>query len=60
MSGGARPQRLARRRTVSRHATPSRRSEDGAVSILCPYDAGQLEKQALSDARATHPVVIDA
>ncbi|GAA2534345.1 MULTISPECIES: anti-sigma factor RsbA family regulatory protein [Streptomyces] len=31
-----------------------------AVTILCPYDAGQLEKQALSDALATHPVVIDA
>ncbi|MEU8977974.1 anti-sigma factor RsbA family regulatory protein [Streptomyces sp. NPDC048309] len=31
-----------------------------AVTILCPYDAGQLDKQALSDALATHPVVIDA
>ena len=31
-----------------------------AVTILCPYDAGQLRKQALSDALATHPVVIDA
>ncbi|MFK8907146.1 anti-sigma factor RsbA family regulatory protein [Streptomyces sp. YS-3] len=31
-----------------------------AVTILCPYDADQLEKQALSDALATHPVVIDA
>ncbi|MFJ7146739.1 anti-sigma factor RsbA family regulatory protein [Streptomyces sp. NPDC100445] len=30
------------------------------VTILCPYDAGQLNKQALSDALATHPVVIDA
>ncbi|MFE4968436.1 anti-sigma factor RsbA family regulatory protein [Streptomyces sp. NPDC056660] len=31
-----------------------------AVTILCPYDAGQLDKQVLSDALATHPVVIDA
>ncbi|MEU7719552.1 anti-sigma factor RsbA family regulatory protein [Streptomyces tibetensis] len=31
-----------------------------AVTILCPYDAGQLEQQALCDALATHPVVIDA
>lgn len=31
-----------------------------AVTILCPYDAEQLEKQALSDALATHPVIIDA
>ncbi|MFI7139246.1 anti-sigma factor RsbA family regulatory protein [Streptomyces massasporeus] len=31
-----------------------------AVTILCPYDAGQLDEQALSDALATHPVVIDA
>jgi anti-sigma regulatory factor (Ser/Thr protein kinase) len=31
-----------------------------AVTILCPYDAGQLDKQALSDALATHPVVLDA
>ena len=31
-----------------------------AVTILCPYDAGQLRKQALRDALATHPVVIDA
>ncbi|WP_251091362.1 anti-sigma factor RsbA family regulatory protein [Streptomyces sp. Caat 7-52] len=30
------------------------------VTILCPYDADRLEKQALSDALATHPVVIDA
>lgn len=30
------------------------------VTILCPYDAGRLEEQALSDALATHPVVIDA
>jgi anti-sigma regulatory factor (Ser/Thr protein kinase) len=31
-----------------------------AVTILCPYDAGQLDKQVLSDALATHPVVLDA
>ncbi|MEU2427736.1 anti-sigma factor RsbA family regulatory protein [Streptomyces sp. NPDC007851] len=31
-----------------------------AVTILCPYDAGQLEQQALSDALATHPLVLDA
>ncbi|MFJ9733487.1 anti-sigma factor RsbA family regulatory protein [Streptomyces sp. NPDC101169] len=31
-----------------------------AVTILCPYDAGQLRQQALRDALATHPVVIDA
>ncbi|MEV6550046.1 anti-sigma factor RsbA family regulatory protein [Streptomyces sp. NPDC051597] len=31
-----------------------------AVTILCPYDADQLQKQVLSDALATHPVVIDA
>ncbi|MFG2607138.1 anti-sigma factor RsbA family regulatory protein [Streptomyces sp. NPDC048514] len=31
-----------------------------AVTILCPYDAGQLGQQALRDALATHPVVIDA
>lgn len=31
-----------------------------AVAILCPCDAGQMEKQILSDALATHPVVIDA
>ncbi|MEU0177582.1 anti-sigma factor RsbA family regulatory protein [Streptomyces massasporeus] len=31
-----------------------------AVTILCPYDAGQLRQQALCDALATHPVVIDA
>ncbi|MFD5538400.1 anti-sigma factor RsbA family regulatory protein [Streptomyces sp. NPDC127079] len=30
-----------------------------AVTILCPYDAGQLEERALSDALATHPLVRD-
>ncbi|MDX3588811.1 sensor histidine kinase [Streptomyces europaeiscabiei] len=29
------------------------------VTILCPYDAEGLEPEALADARATHPVVID-
>jgi anti-sigma regulatory factor (Ser/Thr protein kinase) len=29
------------------------------VTILCPYDADRLEKQVLTDALATHPVVID-
>ncbi len=30
------------------------------MTILCPYDAGRLRKQALSDALATHPFVVDA
>ncbi|MGW0842308.1 anti-sigma factor RsbA family regulatory protein [Streptomyces sp. NPDC002787] len=30
------------------------------VTILCPYDADALESEVLSDAFATHPVVIDA
>ncbi|MBE1535945.1 sensor histidine kinase [Actinomadura algeriensis] len=30
------------------------------VSILCPYDAARLDERALADARATHPVLIDA
>ncbi|WP_093797212.1 anti-sigma factor RsbA family regulatory protein [Streptomyces sp. Wb2n-11] len=28
------------------------------VTILCPYDAGRLDEQILTDAYATHPVVI--
>ncbi|RSN67223.1 MULTISPECIES: sensor histidine kinase [Actinomadura] len=30
------------------------------VTILCPYDATRLDDRALADARATHPVLIDA
>ena len=29
------------------------------VSILCPYDVGRLAPQAIDDARATHPTMID-
>jgi anti-sigma regulatory factor (Ser/Thr protein kinase) len=29
------------------------------VTILCPYDAGNLDPVALADAYATHPVIID-
>ncbi|MEV4443831.1 sensor histidine kinase, partial [Streptomyces sp. NPDC049577] len=36
------------------HAFAGRR-----VTILCPYDATRLAPQALADAYATHPVVID-
>ncbi|MGW0424551.1 anti-sigma factor RsbA family regulatory protein [Streptomyces sp. NPDC003015] len=28
------------------------------VTILCPYDADRLDEQALTDAHATHPVII--
>ncbi|MDL5199201.1 sensor histidine kinase [Streptomyces sp. ALI-76-A] len=28
------------------------------VTILCPYDAGRLDEQVLTDAYATHPLVI--
>ncbi|MEU4046414.1 anti-sigma factor RsbA family regulatory protein [Streptomyces antibioticus] len=31
-----------------------------AVTILCPYDADRLDGTALTDARATHPVVLSA
>ncbi|MFD0905596.1 anti-sigma factor RsbA family regulatory protein [Actinomadura sediminis] len=31
-----------------------------SVSILCPYDTAGLDDRALADARATHPVLIDA
>ncbi|MCX5258893.1 sensor histidine kinase [Streptomyces canus] len=30
------------------------------VSILCPYDTRRLDPQAVADAYATHPVVVDA
>jgi len=30
-----------------------------AVTILCPYDAGSLRPRVLSDAAATHPLLID-
>ncbi|MET9757791.1 sensor histidine kinase [Streptomyces sp. NPDC006372] len=30
------------------------------VTILCPYDVGQLPEHVLADARATHPVVISS
>jgi anti-sigma regulatory factor (Ser/Thr protein kinase) len=30
-----------------------------AVTILCPYDAADLDLKTLADAAATHPVVID-
>ncbi|WP_141576239.1 sensor histidine kinase [Actinomadura sp. WMMA1423] len=30
-----------------------------AATILCPYDAARLDRVALADALATHPVVID-
>ncbi|MFI0542595.1 anti-sigma factor RsbA family regulatory protein [Streptomyces sp. WSLK1-3] len=30
------------------------------VTILCPYDTGRLAPQAVADAHATHPVVVDA
>lgn len=29
------------------------------ATILCPYDTARLDKRALDDARATHPVVIE-
>ncbi|WP_329243631.1 anti-sigma factor RsbA family regulatory protein [Streptomyces sp. NBC_01478] len=32
---------------------------DREVTILCPYDADELEPDVLADAHATHPVVID-
>ncbi|MBO0864777.1 MAG: MEDS domain-containing protein, partial [Mycobacterium sp.] len=28
-----------------------------AVTALCPYDAGELEEQVLTDARTTHPLL---
>ncbi|MFG2457773.1 anti-sigma factor RsbA family regulatory protein [Streptomyces sp. NPDC048523] len=31
-----------------------------AVTILCPYDTRRLDPQAVADAYATHPVVLDA
>ncbi|MFJ6387134.1 anti-sigma factor RsbA family regulatory protein [Streptomyces sp. NPDC091972] len=31
-----------------------------AVTVLCPYDTGRLDPQAVDDAYATHPVVVDA
>ncbi|WP_053851198.1 anti-sigma factor RsbA family regulatory protein [Streptomyces sp. NRRL B-24085] len=31
-----------------------------AVTVLCPYDTGRLDPQAVADAYATHPVVVDA
>jgi anti-sigma regulatory factor (Ser/Thr protein kinase) len=31
-----------------------------AVSILCPYDAGGLDRRVLDEAARTHPVLIDA
>ncbi len=33
---------------------------DRDVTILCPYDADRLAPGVLADARATHPVLIDA
>ncbi|MEU9099571.1 anti-sigma factor RsbA family regulatory protein [Streptomyces sp. NPDC048361] len=30
------------------------------VTILCPYDAARLDRETLTDALATHPIVIDA
>jgi anti-sigma regulatory factor (Ser/Thr protein kinase) len=32
--------------------------EGREVTILCPYDADSLDEQALTDAHATHPVII--
>lgn len=34
--------------------------EGRAVTILCPYDVAGLEAGVLTDARATHPEIIDA
>ncbi|MGH3923154.1 MAG: anti-sigma factor RsbA family regulatory protein, partial [Pseudonocardiaceae bacterium] len=34
--------------------------EGRPVTILCPYDAEHLHLQALADAEATHPLLIDA
>lgn len=31
-----------------------------AATILCPYDASRLDARVLDDARATHPVLVDA
>lgn len=30
-----------------------------AATILCPYDVSRLPRQALADAHATHPVIVD-
>lgn len=30
------------------------------VTILCPYDTARLDAAVLADARATHPVIVDA
>ncbi|GAA1676929.1 hypothetical protein GCM10009830_24660 [Glycomyces endophyticus] len=30
-----------------------------SASILCPYDLDGLDAQAIADAQATHPVLID-
>ncbi len=44
----------------AQHEALINRAFDGLrATILCPYDAGQLDEKALYDAARTHPLVID-